>query len=106
MISGWRSTGIRWRCCRATRNEEAGHGKRDAGDRTRETGRGIRDYSTGHRTPDTGHRTPDTGRFPATTYCPYLSRVNTFAHPDFRAAVFAAAPDARFVPAPADGVLP
>ncbi len=29
-----------------------------------------------------------------------------FAHPDFAAARFAAAPDARFVPAPADGVLP
>ena len=27
-------------------------------------------------------------------------------HPDFRAPRFAAAPDARFVPAPADGVLP
>jgi lysine-ketoglutarate reductase/saccharopine dehydrogenase-like protein (TIGR00300 family) len=32
--------------------------------------------------------------------------VTTFAHPDFRAARFAQAPDAAFVPAPADGVLP
>lgn len=32
--------------------------------------------------------------------------VTAFAHPDFTAARFAAAPDARFVPAPADGVLP
>ena len=30
----------------------------------------------------------------------------TFSHPDFTAARFAQAPDARFVPAPADGVLP
>jgi lysine-ketoglutarate reductase/saccharopine dehydrogenase-like protein (TIGR00300 family) len=30
----------------------------------------------------------------------------TFTHPDFTAARFAAAPDATFVPAPADGVLP
>ena len=29
-----------------------------------------------------------------------------FAHPDFAAARFAGAPDARFLPAPADGVLP
>ena len=29
-----------------------------------------------------------------------------FSHPDFSAPQFAAAPDARFVPAPADGVLP
>jgi lysine-ketoglutarate reductase/saccharopine dehydrogenase-like protein (TIGR00300 family) len=32
--------------------------------------------------------------------------VTTFAHPDFGAARLSAAPDARFVPAPADGVLP
>jgi lysine-ketoglutarate reductase/saccharopine dehydrogenase-like protein (TIGR00300 family) len=32
--------------------------------------------------------------------------VTTFAHPDFSAARFTQAPDARFVPAPADGVLP
>jgi lysine-ketoglutarate reductase/saccharopine dehydrogenase-like protein (TIGR00300 family) len=32
--------------------------------------------------------------------------VTTIPHPDFRAARFASAPDARFVPAPADGVLP
>jgi lysine-ketoglutarate reductase/saccharopine dehydrogenase-like protein (TIGR00300 family) len=32
--------------------------------------------------------------------------VTTFSHPDFTAARFAAAPDARFMPAPADGVLP
>ncbi|MFL5582719.1 MAG: hypothetical protein ACJ8AO_20335, partial [Gemmatimonadaceae bacterium] len=32
--------------------------------------------------------------------------MTTFAHPDFRAARFAQAPDATFVPAPADGVLP
>jgi hypothetical protein len=32
--------------------------------------------------------------------------VTTFTHPDFAAARFASAPDARFVPAPADGVLP
>jgi lysine-ketoglutarate reductase/saccharopine dehydrogenase-like protein (TIGR00300 family) len=32
--------------------------------------------------------------------------VPTFSHPDFAAATFAQAPDARFVPAPADGVLP
>jgi len=32
--------------------------------------------------------------------------VPTFAHPDFGAPRFAGAPDARFVPAPADGVLP
>jgi lysine-ketoglutarate reductase/saccharopine dehydrogenase-like protein (TIGR00300 family) len=32
--------------------------------------------------------------------------VPTFSHPDFSAARFAQAPDARFVPAPADGVLP
>lgn len=30
----------------------------------------------------------------------------TFAHPDFGAARFTGAPEARFVPAPADGVLP
>ncbi len=30
----------------------------------------------------------------------------TYPHPDFAAARFAGAPDARFVPAPADGVLP
>jgi lysine-ketoglutarate reductase/saccharopine dehydrogenase-like protein (TIGR00300 family) len=30
----------------------------------------------------------------------------TFPHPDFSAARFASCPDARFVPAPADGVLP
>ncbi len=30
----------------------------------------------------------------------------TFSHPDFAAARFTQAPDARFVPAPADGVLP
>jgi lysine-ketoglutarate reductase/saccharopine dehydrogenase-like protein (TIGR00300 family) len=32
--------------------------------------------------------------------------VTSIPHPDFRAARFASAPDARFVPAPADGVLP
>jgi lysine-ketoglutarate reductase/saccharopine dehydrogenase-like protein (TIGR00300 family) len=32
--------------------------------------------------------------------------VSTFSHPDFSAPRFAQAPDARFVPAPADGVLP
>jgi lysine-ketoglutarate reductase/saccharopine dehydrogenase-like protein (TIGR00300 family) len=32
--------------------------------------------------------------------------VTTFSHPDFSAPRFADAPDARFVPAPADGVLP
>jgi lysine-ketoglutarate reductase/saccharopine dehydrogenase-like protein (TIGR00300 family) len=32
--------------------------------------------------------------------------VSSFAHPDFGASQFATAPDARFVPAPADGVLP
>jgi lysine-ketoglutarate reductase/saccharopine dehydrogenase-like protein (TIGR00300 family) len=32
--------------------------------------------------------------------------VSSFAHPDFGAPQFATAPDARFVPAPADGVLP
>ena len=32
--------------------------------------------------------------------------MTTFTHPDFAASRFAAAPDARFVPAPADGVLP
>ena len=32
--------------------------------------------------------------------------VTTIPHPDFRDARFASAPDARFVPAPADGVLP
>jgi lysine-ketoglutarate reductase/saccharopine dehydrogenase-like protein (TIGR00300 family) len=32
--------------------------------------------------------------------------VSTFSHPDFAAPRFAQAPDARFVPAPADGVLP
>jgi lysine-ketoglutarate reductase/saccharopine dehydrogenase-like protein (TIGR00300 family) len=32
--------------------------------------------------------------------------VTTFSHPDFTAERFARAPDARFVPAPADGVLP
>jgi lysine-ketoglutarate reductase/saccharopine dehydrogenase-like protein (TIGR00300 family) len=32
--------------------------------------------------------------------------VSAFSHPDFRAAPFSTAPDARFVPAPADGVLP
>ena len=30
----------------------------------------------------------------------------TFLHPDLTAPRFAGAPDARFVPAPADGVLP
>ena len=35
-----------------------------------------------------------------------ISGVPTFAHPDFGSERFAAAPDARFVPAPADGVLP
>ncbi|CAA9309459.1 MAG: hypothetical protein AVDCRST_MAG11-1390, partial [uncultured Gemmatimonadaceae bacterium] len=32
--------------------------------------------------------------------------MTTFSHPDFAAPRFAGAPDARFVPAPADGVLP
>ena len=32
--------------------------------------------------------------------------MTSFAHPDFSAPRFAGAPDARFVPAPADGVLP
>ena len=32
--------------------------------------------------------------------------MSTFSHPDFSAEKFSAAPDARFVPAPADGVLP
>ncbi|MFL5582425.1 MAG: hypothetical protein ACJ8AO_18810 [Gemmatimonadaceae bacterium] len=32
--------------------------------------------------------------------------MSTFSHPDFSAERFAQAPDARFVPAPADGVLP
>ncbi len=32
--------------------------------------------------------------------------MTTFSHPDFSEARFAQAPDARFVPAPADGVLP
>src|SRR5512133_3765892 len=32
--------------------------------------------------------------------------MSAFAHPDFSAPRFASAPDARFVPAPADGVLP
>jgi lysine-ketoglutarate reductase/saccharopine dehydrogenase-like protein (TIGR00300 family) len=32
--------------------------------------------------------------------------VPTFSHPDFAAPAFAGAPDARFQPAPADGVLP
>ncbi|HEY9480108.1 MAG TPA: hypothetical protein VIP79_08450 [Gemmatimonadaceae bacterium] len=32
--------------------------------------------------------------------------MSAFSHPDFAAARFAGAPDARFVPAPADGVLP
>jgi lysine-ketoglutarate reductase/saccharopine dehydrogenase-like protein (TIGR00300 family) len=32
--------------------------------------------------------------------------VTTIPHPDFSASRFASAPDARFVPAPADGVLP
>jgi lysine-ketoglutarate reductase/saccharopine dehydrogenase-like protein (TIGR00300 family) len=32
--------------------------------------------------------------------------MSAFSHPDFSAPRFAAAPDARFVPAPADGVLP
>ena len=32
--------------------------------------------------------------------------MTTFTHPDFAKSVLAAAPDARFVPAPADGVLP
>ena len=32
--------------------------------------------------------------------------VSSFFHPDFTAPAFAGAPDARFVPAPADGVLP
>jgi lysine-ketoglutarate reductase/saccharopine dehydrogenase-like protein (TIGR00300 family) len=36
----------------------------------------------------------------------HLSRVTTIPHPDFRDPRFASAPDARFVPAPADGVLP
>src|SRR6478735_8310657 len=32
--------------------------------------------------------------------------VTTFQHPDFSAAPFPSYPEARFVPAPADGVLP
>ena len=32
--------------------------------------------------------------------------MTTIPHPDFTAPQFSAAPDARFVPAPADGVLP
>ncbi len=36
----------------------------------------------------------------------HLSRVTTIPHPDFSAPRFASAPDARFTPAPADGVLP
>lgn len=36
----------------------------------------------------------------------HLSRVTTIPHPDFSAPRFASAPDARFAPAPADGVLP
>ena len=37
---------------------------------------------------------------------PIFEPVSSFSHPDFSAAQFAGAPDARFVPAPADGVLP
>ena len=37
---------------------------------------------------------------------PHLSGVSNFSHPDFGAPRFARAPEARFVPAPADGVLP
>jgi lysine-ketoglutarate reductase/saccharopine dehydrogenase-like protein (TIGR00300 family) len=36
----------------------------------------------------------------------HLSWVTGFSHPDFSARRFAGAPDARFEPAPADGVLP
>lgn len=36
----------------------------------------------------------------------HLSRVTIIPHPDFGLPRFASAPDARFVPAPADGVLP
>ena len=36
----------------------------------------------------------------------HLSGVTTIPHPDFGASQFSSAPDARFVPAPADGVLP
>src|SRR5690606_19114106 len=36
----------------------------------------------------------------------HLSVVSAFSHPDFTTPQFAHAPDARFVPAPADGVLP
>src|SRR5690348_13138189 len=35
-----------------------------------------------------------------------LSVVTSFSHPDFSRPQLASAPDARFVPAPADGVLP
>ena len=42
----------------------------------------------------------------ASTPTRHLSRVTAFSHPDFSAERFAHAPDARFVPAPADGVLP
>jgi lysine-ketoglutarate reductase/saccharopine dehydrogenase-like protein (TIGR00300 family) len=36
----------------------------------------------------------------------YLTAVSVLRHPDFTAPALAQAPDARFVPAPADGVLP
>jgi lysine-ketoglutarate reductase/saccharopine dehydrogenase-like protein (TIGR00300 family) len=47
--------------------------------------------------------------FPPVAYASahgHLSRVTGFSHPDFSAQRFAAAPDAHFETAPADGVLP
>jgi lysine-ketoglutarate reductase/saccharopine dehydrogenase-like protein (TIGR00300 family) len=46
------------------------------------------------------------GGWPASGRVVIFRPVTTIPHPDFSVAAFASAPDARFVPAPADGVLP
>ena len=46
------------------------------------------------------------GAWPSAYHPGIFRPVTSIPHPDFRAARFASAPDARFVPAPADGVLP
>jgi lysine-ketoglutarate reductase/saccharopine dehydrogenase-like protein (TIGR00300 family) len=54
----------------------------------------------------TATRSPFSDALVSPSRAGHLSRVSAFSHPDFSLPQLAAAPDARFVPAPADGVLP
>ena len=53
-----------------------------------------------------GQQFPSASRLPFSSRANDLSRVTTFQHPDFSRAPFPDYPDATFVAAPADGVLP